>query len=290
MVAERKGGVGRSAVLMLAHFVDAGILTEYRKLKRELGPLYQVVLLLNTPVNSIPELPDDVRVQFFNKDDIRNLGYPRKGRILSPSDVEMFAIYFWRKNPHFSDYWVVEYDVRFSGSWSVLFTHFIGSRADLLGTTLHRFDINPAWENWRTLSPPGAMPPRHKLLRGFFPIYRLSSRAMVALHEAYMQGWAGHCESLMPTVLGLAGLELEDIGGNGEFVRAGNVGRFYTNNRLSADLGPGSLICRPIHSRAGRRPNTLWHPVRSLDAESWVIGRRARAAAWLRRALDSVNL
>lgn len=289
MVAERKRGAVRSAVLMLAHFIDEAILNEYRKLKRELGPLYHVVLLFDSTVNGIPALPEDVEALFFDKTDIRNLGYPRKGRSPSTNDFEMFAIYFWRKYPHFHDYWVVEYDVRFSGSWSVLFTHFIGSRADLLGTTLHRYDVNPAWENWRTVTPPGTMPPRDKLLRGFFPLYRLSNRAMVALHEAYMQGWAGHWESVLPTVLALAGLDLEDIGGNGEFVRAGNIGRFYHNDRLSADLGPGSLVSRPIHVRAGRRPNTLWHPVRSTEAESWGIGHRARMASWLRRVVHSVK-
>lgn len=289
MTLQRKSGSGHSVVLLLAHFIDPAILAEYRKLKRELGSRYDVVLLFDKTLYGTPDLPGDVQGFFFDKSDIRALGYPRKGRSHNSFDVELFAMHFWRSNPHYDFYWLVEYDVRFSGSWDKLFGHFAASGADLLGTTLHRYDINPNWENWRTLVTPEEDLPPYELLRGFFPFYRLSARAFAALDDAYRQGWAGHFECVVPTVLAAAGLELEDIGGNGEFVKAENIDRFYRNNRLSSDLAPGSFIFRPIHSRVGGSPNTLWHPVRQPEVESWITGRRARMAAWLRRILHGAK-
>jgi hypothetical protein len=57
---------------------------------------------------------------------------------------------------------------------------------------------------------------------------------------------------------------LEDIGGNGEFVRPENVNRFYTNTPLDEDHAPGSMVFRPARSWTGARRNMLWHPVKPL--------------------------
>ena len=121
---------------------------------------------------------------------------------------------------------------------------------------------------------------RHDQIRGFFPIYRLSQRALERLDADYRAGVGGHFECLVPTLLNDAGMTLEDIGGAGEFVRPRNKGRFYRNTPAAASLGPGTFVFRPVMDRPGREPDMLWHPVR--PGAGW-RGFPTRGNALLRR-------
>jgi hypothetical protein len=172
---------------------------------------------------------------------------------------------FWRQFPEYEHYWVIEHDVRYTGAWHELFDAFADSRADLLGTTLVRYADCPQWQWWRTLALADGDVPRERALRGFFPVYRISARALAGLHEAYVAGCRGHMETLMPTVISLQGLVLEDIGGSGPFVRSGNQERFYTNDPTSESLAPGSFVYRPILEAPGVVPGKLWHPVKTPE-------------------------
>ena len=64
------------------------------------------------------------------------------------------------------------------------------------------------------------------------------------------------------TLLFAAGMNLEEIGGDGPFVRPGNTERFYTRHS-----GPtGTLRWRPVWTEPLTRPNTLYHPVKAPPA------------------------
>ena len=274
-------------MLLMTHFLDAEVARLYHAMKRDLAGLCEVVMLYNTEkVLPDPAHSDGIDIFSFDAPEVAALGYPAKGRTLNARDVELFPLVFQKARPEYAHYWIVEYDVRFSGSWAKLLLSFKDSPADLLGTTMHRHDVNPRWENWRGIVAPEGKPHPRTLLRGFFPIYRLSGRACAALDNAYRKGWSGHFECVMPTVLSRAGLVLEDMGGEGEFVRPGNENRFYRNNRASNDLAPGSFVFRPVITRAGGAPDMLWHPVKPNLAGGWQTSRRhelrRRAVAWAR--------
>lgn len=275
-----------TAILYQTHFIDPVILGEYRKLKREAGVFGNVRLLYNTTETPLPrDLPADVEVFAFNAGDLRRLDYRSKDTSLSSYNVELFLLNFYRQNPAFEYYWAMEYDVRFSGDWSVLFEAFADNPADLLGTTLYRHPFNPDWVNWRSLIAPIPLSP-HDMIRAFIPIYRISRRALAELDRAYRNGWGGHCEVTVPTVLAHAGMRLEDIGGEGEFTAPGNVNRFYRNTPKTRDHFPGSMTFRPVMASAGPEPNMLWHPVKIWPG--MVTGRRRvivhRLRQWLSRS------
>jgi hypothetical protein len=105
---------------------------------------------------------------------------------------------------------------------------------------------------------------------------------MQAMDQAYRLGWSGHCEATWPTIINLAGLKLEDIGGDGEFVAPGNHNRFYTNTLSSPTLAPGSLVFRPARCWLGSQRNKLWHPVKPLGFK---LKEDARSATpiWFKR-------
>lgn len=252
-----------TAILFCAHFVDDVILAQYRKLKREAPPGHEVILLHNITDHPPAVVPADVSMFCFDQDDLNKISYPVKKTRISSYNVEMFLINFWLRNPHYAHYWMIEYDMRFSGNWQTLFGTFAASQADLLSTTLFRYPVFPLWRNWPSLKPPkGITLAPHDMISSYMPFFRISNRALTAVHEGYLAGWGGHSECTMPTIIGLAGLDIEDIGGTGEFVRPENRGRFYRNTPASHDKSPGTLVFRPVRQDMGDEPDMLWHPIK----------------------------
>jgi hypothetical protein len=178
-----------------------------------------------------------------------------------PRNIDLPLMWYFHENPQYDYYWVMEYDVRFTGDWASFFGHFAASRSDLLATTLFDFEFRPSWDNWGTLRSPRPVPERERV-RALFPLYRLSNASLGALHEAYSDGWSGHYEVTIPTILKTRGLVLEDIGGSGKYVGPGNHNRFYQNSPERAGLAPGTFTVAANQVADSYPPNLLWHPIK----------------------------
>ncbi len=261
------------AILHLTHVVDDAVLREHEKLRQDAAGLAEVWMVLNETEHARRvELPEHFRVFRFSARDLKALPYPAKERAVRSYNVDLFVITFFLGAPAYDRYWVVEYDMRFSGSWATLLSAFAGNDADLLATTVFRRADCPAWENFRGVSTPGLDP--SGWLAAFLPFYRISHRALEALHAAYCAGWAGHCEVTIPSLVAARGWRVEDLGGDGPFTAAENRHRFYRNTPANDDRAPGTLVFRPVRSEPGDEPDMLWHPVKS--APGMITSRRAR--------------
>ena len=147
------------------------------------------------------------------------------------------------------------------GRFNQFFAAFRTNINDLLGTTIFRFSFRPDWSNWGTLFGP-QMVPLEKRVRFFAPLFRLSRRALVALHKQYRAGWGGHYEVLIPTLVHRLGLTMEDFGGFGAWGRPENVGRHLTNSPQNPGLAPGTFTFAPNSIPRNAKPNQLWHPIK----------------------------
>ena len=273
----------RAVVLYAAHYVTDALLADYAAMRESCAGQYDVVLLYD---NFNGDFPDegravDVDVHLLTPEAIASLGYaPWPGMKpieygspsgLRPGNTDFAVLDFVRARPGYDFYWRVEYDVRFTGEWRAFFDACSASDADLLGTTLMRRDSSPPWHWWSSLGAPGGQLDPARTIRGFFPISRLSRRACILLDEKYRQGWHGHIECIVPTVLAHHDMGIEDIGGRGEFVPPGHEDRFYTNTPADACLHPGTFVFRPAMGAPGSQPHTLWHPVRNdEDGARWL--------------------
>ena len=73
-------------------------------------------------------------------------------------NAELPVLLFYRHHPNYRHYWIVEYDVRYTGPWNQFFSAFTTSDAHLLGTSLVQFAECPSWSHWRSLHiPPGGV-------------------------------------------------------------------------------------------------------------------------------------
>jgi hypothetical protein len=259
----------RTIVLLQTHYVDRALLKRFDKLAKSV-PHYEARILMHVPPGTAkpPEL-GTVPNHFVTTPEICDQDYINKiggtdWRVWRGGNTDLIAMHFFRANPEYDRYWFLEYDLRFSGSWATFFDAFEQNDADLLATAIRSAAAQPDWFYWPSLQVPDGVekPPASEMLACFMPLMRSTNRALAAIDQAYRAGWAGHCEVTWPTIINGAGLRVEDIGGDGEFVRPENRKRFYTNNPRNVDLAPGSLAFRPVRFCCGFRRNTLWHPIK----------------------------
>jgi hypothetical protein len=261
----------KQAIVYLNHAFDKTLWRGYQRIQLASRGIADVYFVLNL---SSPDVPQGAQDTFSITPAQREaLGHPsRQGTVgwwmdTSPSHTKVMqagidraVLAFRQLKPEYEYYWVVEYDVEFSGSWAVLFNAFSDNKSDLLCTNIYRHETNPTWDWWKSLVWP--LGPKPELVRGFFPFARLSAKAIDALIEAGRNGVDGIYELVWPTVLSHEGFVIEDIGGDGPFVRPENINRWYTSTLANPELAPGSFVSRPIRPRPGLKRNTLWHPVK----------------------------
>ena len=290
-------GQRKTAILILTHLRSYEVDELYSEIKRYCPSKYDVVLLCDNSDNIFPDSVENGEYFNFTAEDLAKLPYPGKSVTtlrgganqadsyhkrfhFDPANVELPLLLFYRRNPQYDFYWTIEYDVRFTGTWDKFFSCFESSDSDLLGTTLTRRAEIPNWFHWPSLVLDGRPIEVSDHLRGFFPIYRLSARALAQLDKDYRSQVRGHFECLIPTLLWNAGMKIEDIGGSGAFVKPGNLNRFYRNTPRYGTLSPGTIVYRPVMHCPGREPDMLWHPVKRLPA--WQValinGRRVARA------------
>ena len=125
----------KRVVVFQTHRVDEAILASYRRLVRDLAPDYEVYFLQHGERG-----PDGVENSVSVGDsELLSLPYDEKidrGRFsIVPGNADLLLLAFRRKvSARF--YWVIEYDVHFSGDWREFVGHFDpGSDADLLAST-----------------------------------------------------------------------------------------------------------------------------------------------------------
>jgi hypothetical protein len=251
--------------LFLSHRNDAKALKAFRRLQKATAGKGPVMMLYHAPTDKEPQLPDDISRFIFRDTDMQTIGFPYYRQQLLPGSTHFPLLHFARQHPSFSHYWVIEYDVYFSGDWQSFFTHWENNDADLLVSHIRHYQDEPGWAWWKLLPEENPAIPVEQRLRAFFPIYRISAKALQHIEHCHRDGWRGHYEMLVPSFLHRDGFRLQDFGGKGSFVSAGDENRFYRDD-VSGDpegrLRKGTMRFRPRFRLPGLFRNKLYHPVK----------------------------
>lgn len=264
----------RSAILFFSHLDAPGIRRTYGRLKAAAEKPDDVYWLFDASVQSVPETLENENVWSFSLESLNAaLAYPHPIRHIVPGFAHAPVIAFALDHPSYDAVWLIEYDVRFTGDWAAFFAATRADRADLLTTRLRRYADEKSWYFWDSLRHPTRRISRADRLVSFNPIYRISREGLRHLHAAHREGWQGHNEVLLPTLLADGGFRVADLSGQGPFGAAIEHG-FYTT---------GTIKWRPPRWRSGSRPNTLYHPVKPF---AWFV---SKAFRWGRGGLDRVR-
>jgi hypothetical protein len=254
----------RTAVLFMTHYVTDKLISNYYKLVSDMEEKLDVYWLFNSEDKEINIVDNNINFFHFSKHDLFKVG-----RMLFNNDiygnVNFIPLLFHLKYPQRYDYyWIIEYDVLFTGKWSVLFNSFMNNDADLLSTHIaHYNEFNKGWYWWRSFIISDRKYDLPQCLKSFNPIYRLSNRAMEFLEHELKNGNPAHFETVVPTLLYNNGFRLEDIGGTGDFVAKENRNKYYIQG---ADINNGTMRYRPEflldEIRCMKIDNMLFHPIK----------------------------
>ena len=263
-----------TALLYVAHRLDSHVLAGWTILQRSCAePGFCPVFVYDNSRGDFTESADLSAgdAWLFTYEDLAQR-FPFRTydpqRPLDQGNATFPILAFFRERPHHPFYWRIEYDVVYEGDWLEFFSDFAGNGADLLTTTLYEPAVRPDWGWWSTLNKPECDPRPLKRLRAFMPIARLSRTACSVLDDAYGEGWSGHDEVAVPSILQSYGLRIEDLGGTGAFTPEDAAEKFYSNAPSSRGLAPGTFVCPPHVPVRDPRPGRLYHPVKHrLDWE-----------------------
>ncbi len=116
----------------------------------------------------------------------------------------------------------------------------------------------------------------------FLPFHAVTNKALSAIDQAYRDGWAGQYEMTWPAILDHVGLPIADFGGNGPYVVEGNRGRHYIDLSPTDYQKHGSFGTKRIRLSAGREPEILWHPVKTVpDWARMSVKRGISMSKWM---------
>lgn len=229
--------MSKTVILFCCHFWSQEIEHEFFRLKKYCDKGFDVVLSYDCGKEPDPS-PKDLSKHLFTADHIRKMGYNFNSEEGIWYHVEYPILDYYRQNPRYDFYWRIEYDVRFGGDWFTFFRYFIDNKADLLATYIKTYKNEPNWHWWNKIN----LEVDKKYLRGvFFPIARFSKRSLEFLDYQYRKGVSGYCEVVVPTLLNVEQMKIEDIGK-----------RFYDLFTVNYN---GIVI---------RKKNKLHHPVKDM--------------------------
>ena len=215
------------AVMYYTHFVSEIVSSHLDKL-RKLRPEFALFAIGCCPDRSTldPLATANIEVRSYDRDDLRTLPYSRQLENVNwttlRGSADLAIMRFFRGNPNFDYYWVIEYDVRYTGDWVLLLDELAGSSAALLCSHLTTRKQNPDWMHWKSFTCADGSVESPDLIRAFLPFVRLSRDLMRAIDERCRLGWAGHYEVLWPTIAREVGLPIEEIGGSAGLFNALN--------------------------------------------------------------------
>jgi hypothetical protein len=139
------------------------------------------------------------------------MGYQYFDGRFMPGNVH-FALLGLSRSTRYKYYWVIESDVEYRGNWGIFLSAYSECGASLIGSHIHRHQQYPAWWWWNSLTfPPNIRLAVGDLRKAFLPVYRLSANALDVVDEAHRLGFRGHFEAIIPTVLNINGMAIEDF-------------------------------------------------------------------------------
>ncbi|MNK33273.1 Core-2/I-Branching enzyme [compost metagenome] len=206
----------KQAILYMINHTDENLLSKYHELLWQAESFGEVKLLVyKTDERQIKHEINCIIPFVFTNSILTDMGYFPFGETLSPSNKHFPLFKFYVKNPDCDYYWIINDQVRPPQGWDNFFDPLMEETGDFLSCNLKEFSEDPTWYGWQNISYKQRTVPDGIKVRSFSSIYRISNSAMEFLHHCLSNGWIGHHEVLVPTLLKKGGFSIVDMTENG---------------------------------------------------------------------------
>lgn len=242
----------QTAVLYVSHLVTLGTLWNYFRIRRAVRDECDLYWVCHGPSarRRLSRLPIQT---FAVTDEILESWKPAmNGNGIVPGNCHILTIAFSQRH-RYDQYWLVEYDIRYTGEWCDVFDLSRSSDADLIAAFVESPFLDASWSHWDSINLPYS-----ELARSFNPICRMSHRLLECVTDLITSGYWAHNEALLASVCRNHGWFMHDLN---ELAR-NQWGEFIYTPGSSANA-QGTLNYRPVTSRVWNgEPNKLHHPVK----------------------------
>lgn len=261
----------QTAVIFQAHVWSAIHALRYERLCSDLGSRADCYLMFDGSAGEETRaaVGAHAEARFFSAENLqKSLGYSFfSERGLVPGS-QHFPLLEFSRQTDYACYWLIECDVEFSGNWASLLDRASDSDADLICSHLHPCSAAPHEVWWRSLAAPAALglgTPLDWAYSAFLPVSRFTARALRAVDRAHQDGWRGHSEVLIPSVLNHSRFELADLRAFGPlYLPPGRdpVTRkpYHGSLRWRPEVSANEFVMQGV-------PDTIFHPVK--QAWTW---------------------
>lgn len=237
----------RQAILLMTTCSDVNLINKASRFLEIENQENNFFILFNQKSEKLPETLKGYKEHLyaFTDDVIYSFPFQAWGDSLIPGSPHFALLRFFYDYPDYDYYWVIEDDVVYTDNWADFFSLFRLNKSDLLSAYLRNREEDPNWPWWNTLLAASERLDCKQQYSSFNPCYRISRLAVNTLYQGLSEGWNGHFEVLIPTLLRFKGLEISDmssVNGAPQYFRS-----TYNYSQLSA---------QPFVS------NTLYHPIK----------------------------
>ena len=171
-----------------------------------------IIFLYHQKEKLVPDTIKKFPHYIFTSNILQDMGYRAIAPHLIPGSNHFPILKFYLSHPDYDYYWLIEDDVYFNGNWKSFFALFTTYTFDFISAYLRKYQEEPDWYWWNTLQTGRERIDEENKIHSFNPIYRLSRQALAYLHEALLNGWSGHHEVLIPTLLLQRKCSMADMG------------------------------------------------------------------------------
>jgi len=107
--------------LFFCHRTEPEYVQRFLMLERAFRPFGDTFFLFDNAADALPASISKVRHFPFSLKSLQTLGYSWRHGKLIPGDGHFPVHSFFMAHPHYSHYWVIEYDVYLFGPWRLFF-------------------------------------------------------------------------------------------------------------------------------------------------------------------------
>ncbi len=243
----------KQAFLLLSNNPSDKIVSLYKDIQEATKGMGNAYFLFHSNIGIIPDKISKLNYFSFSNKDLFDLKYIPLEPKFMPISSHFPLFYFYLNHRNYSQYWLIEDDVRFNGDWFDFFSSFVNDQSDFISSHIKPFSENKQWDWWNSLRHSKINIPHESRIRSFNPVCRCSNKALHLLHNELRNGWIGHHEVLLPTLLKQKGLKLLDISGEGDYKNTD------VNIKFCSDE---TMRFRPAFKQIGDEQNVLYHPIK----------------------------
>ena len=263
------------AILFLTHKWNNSIEARYARIRRQTEGFADCYTIAQSDceVASSAEQNEVMSFDRFQLPQILGYEFLHQNDVV-PGCTHYPLVSFFRENKY-DHYWLIEYDVEFSGDWKAILSLPLTLEFDFAAS---HFAVLSNSSKWYWLN--GFYAPvcvlnkkiigvhrlyrkylfrRKYLVKSFNPIFCISYHALELLDHYQKLGWRGHQEVLLPTVMKINKMRTIDLVEKGcalgSQIEPGVPGTELSTNRHRPEISRKEFVER-------FRKNTIYHPIK----------------------------